>query len=433
VILNAMAALVVLLVGLAVRRNAVEAGRVELNGFLFFSFGFLYYWIFPLLFAANAEAFDIEGLTLPSRVAQGIDQGALIFYAGMCVLAYGSFWLGYQVFAKDLPPRAGYPEFPLPARGLKGLVIVAALFAAAMVIPVREHLFRGYDESLFEGYEAGVLADALPRGTFVAAVSILFVVSFMWASQQASRSSRPRDFFLSTALGVCLVFEILVLSMGGRLYFASSLITLGAFWSVRYGRSVRVSTLVLGVVAAVAVIGAGGVLRADGGTLSLAGIATNVGQEPGLTAISLFSFLDGGRFPAVNAPIFLLGDLLNLAPSILFPDKLSWALRPQDYGYSIDMPLGGLHLFVSLIVNFGWVGALVVFGATGAALAWLRRSVNSWLGTIVYSLVCGWTTFSLFRDPFSVSLVKNILQVSILVPLLVVYGLSLAGDRRELQ
>jgi hypothetical protein len=38
--------------------------------------------------------------------------------------------------------------------------------------------------------------------------------------------------------------------------------------------------------------------------------------------------------------------------------------------------------------------------------------------------VSGWLGFSLFRDPFSVSVVKNIVQYSLLWPLLVAFGLS---------
>jgi uncharacterized membrane protein len=99
-------------------------------------------------------------------------------------------------------------------------------------------------------------------------------------------------------------------------------------------------------------------------------------------------------------------------------------LNPEDWGFVISMPLGGLHLFVSLIVNFGWLGAAFFCAAIGAAVAALHNRSGTWLGTIIYCAVSGWLGFSLFRDPMSVSIVKNIVQVSLLWPLLVVLALN---------
>jgi hypothetical protein len=426
VVLNAATILVLVLAAVAISRHAVADGRVELNGFLFFSLGFLYYWMFPLAFAANASLVASDGFSAAADVVEAIDGGALRFYAGMCVLCYAAFWRGYAGSAKRIPPRASYAPFARPAWGMKGAVVVAALLATVMAIPVRGHLFQGYHEELFDGYEQGLVADVLPRGAFVASVSMLFVICLMWASQTTSSSERPRDFFSSRALMLYFGFQVLVVSMGGRLYFVSNVLSLLAFATIRYGIRIRISRLALWSAVVVAVVGAAGVLRTGDGQVSWGSVITNVGQEPALTSLSLFAFLDAGVFPALNAPIFLLSDFTNLLPSSLFPDKMSWLLRPQDFGYTISMPLGGLHLFVSLLVNFGWLGTLAVFFGIGAALAKLRTHVTSWLGCVVYSTVSGWVAFSLFRDPLSVSLVKNVLQVAILTPVLAFYGLEAA-------
>jgi hypothetical protein len=373
----------------------------------------------------NASRIELEGLSLVAEAVQ-VNDGALSFFAVLCVLCYCGFWFGYSSVAKEAPPRASYPPRDPPTWGLKGAALLATAFAALMAIPVRGHLFQGYNEGLFDGYADGVVADALPRGTFVAAVSILFVVILMWASEATSNSPRARDFYGFRPFLVYLGFAVLVLSMGGRLYFLSNLLSLMAFGAVRYGLAFRISQLGFAAMLGAAVLGATGVMRVGGAEVSWVGIVTNIGQEPGLTALSLFSFLDAGVFPVLNAPVFLLSDFVNLLPSSLFPEKVNWLLRPQDFGYTINVPLGGLHLFVSLMVNFGWVGTVGVFVAIGAVLATLRNHVTSWLGCVIYSTVSGWMAFSIFRDPLSVSLVKNVLQVSVLVPLVVLVGLRSA-------
>lgn len=419
---SVFAALVAVMVLVAIARNSIRQRRVEFNAFFFFSLGFLYYWFLPLLFAAYADGLDVEELSIASDIASHIGEDSLSFYGAMCVGCFAAFWFGYSRISKGTP-RATYPAFVAPQHGLGGLVVIATLVAAAMAIPVREHLFRGYHEELFADYAEGVVADALPRGAFVAAVSMLFVLCFMWAAQAASRSTRPRDFLLSTPMKVYYLFQLLVLSMGGRLYFVSNVLSVLAFLTLRYRVAVRPAMLLATAALAIVLVGAIGALR-DGEGVSWTRIVTNIAQEPGLTAVSLFSFLEDGNFPALRFPTFLLGDLVNLLPSSIFPQKLAWLSRPQDYGFVINMPLGGLHSFVSLIVNFGWAGTILACGGIGAAVAALYNRTSTWLGTVVYCMVSGWLGFSLFRDPMSVSVVKNILQVSVLWPILVAWGLS---------
>jgi hypothetical protein len=51
----------------------------------------------------------------------------------------------------------------------------------------------------------------------------------------------------------------------------------------------------------------------------------------------------------------------------------------------------------------------------GYFLARLRRRLDLW-SHVAYVLTCGWLPFTFFRDAFSISLIKNILEFSLLLP-----------------
>ncbi len=58
--------------------------------------------------------------------------------------------------------------------------------------------------------------------------------------------------------------------------------------------------------------------------------------------------------------------------------------------------------------------------AIGYFLAWLRKKSDVILYKVMYSMLSGWLIFTFFRDPFSVSIVKNMFEFSVLIPFVVI-------------
>jgi hypothetical protein len=79
------------------------------------------------------------------------------------------------------------------------------------------------------------------------------------------------------------------------------------------------------------------------------------------------------------------------------------------------------------MINFGLFGTLLFMFALGAALSTLRR-LRGPLSRVIYAMLTGCLAFTFFRDGFSVSLVKNMLEFSVLVPVAVVISLHIVTE-----
>lgn len=395
----------------------VKNFKVRLNGFLFFSIGFVYYWLLPGIVLYFSSSFVPEELYLPFYEYSRISEENNILYGLVSFFIYASFAIGYMFTG---PNCKTVKIFPKSEKGdtffWSFMVSLAIVFATIMALPVVNYFFKAYDSTLFVGYENGVMRDALPRGGFVAATSMLFVFCFMRAVHKSGHLKTVSKILLDPCMLIYYGFSILVLSMGIRLYFFTSAVSLLIFFSIYFDIKIRLRMVVFIGLISVGVATFWGVIRA-GEVLSFEKMILNLMQEPILTSISLFSFLDDGKFPLFNFPIFLVSNFLNLIPSYFSPEKMDYFFLPQDFGYKLYTPLGGLHLFVSLIINFGVVGAAFFLGCIGFLVGKFERLAIGIESIVIYCCLCGWLMFSLHRDPFSVSLVKNIFEISFFIPL----------------
>lgn len=397
----------------------VKKNAIRLNGFLFFSIGFVYYWLIPSVLMYFLESSMPEELDLVFSRYSRISEDNKLLYVILSCIFYVLFAIGYSIARgtsekknKIISKKSNAVVFFWSFMALLGVVL-----ATVMALPISNYFFKAYDSSLFENYQDGVVQDAIPRGTFIAATSILFILCFMRAVIKNGHLKKINKIIFDPYMLIYYVFAILALSMGGRLYFVTNIIAIIIFFSVYFDLKIRLREFFL-----IGMMGAGvaalwGVLRA-GGNFSFGNMLLNLAQEPLLTSVSAFAFLEDGKFPLLNFPIFLISDFTNLLPSSLFPEKIQYLLNPQDLGYEIYMPLGGLHIFVSLVINFGIVGAAFFFTCIGFLVGKFERSSMSVQAVTIYCFVCSWLTFSLNRDPFSVSLVKNIFEISLLIPLI---------------
>jgi hypothetical protein len=99
--------------------------------------------------------------------------------------------------------------------------------------------------------------------------------------------------------------------------------------------------------------------------------------------------------------------------------KLDMMPDPTKAGFYFISPLGALNSWVSFMVNFGLIGTAFTMLFTGYLLRWLLKMANSPVIKTQYLMCSAFMAFTFFRDPFSVSLVKNIFEFALVMPIFV--------------
>ncbi|MFM7008808.1 MAG: hypothetical protein ACKO0Z_05680, partial [Betaproteobacteria bacterium] len=404
-----------LVLGLFIYKFSIKGRGVELNFFLFFTLGYAYYSIFPIVFFFYLENFTGVEFDIIKSNLIGVSESGILVYAAISLVLYVAFATGYSIPKRKL---FGKPILTGASKNISLMfLLLATTLAVLTALPISGDFFKGYSEDVFVGYEDGVLAGAGQRGTFVAAVNVLFVSFLFHVSRQyltCQNGSALGYYFKSKFFIIYFIFAVLMLSLGGRLYFVSHMIALLVMANVQHPYTITRLTLVSVFLGLAVAAGFYGVFRA-GGELNFVGILVNLVQEPLYTSISLFTYLGENNIKALAAPILLLSDFTNLLPTFFWPDKAQYILKPEQLGYSIKMPLGGLHFFVSICINFGYLGSIIIMFVAGCAVSTINGKSNRHAYGLVISLLSAWSSFSLFRDPFSVSIVKNIFQYSLLL------------------
>ncbi|MGI8546429.1 MAG: hypothetical protein ACR2M1_03705 [Gemmatimonadaceae bacterium] len=405
-----LAAAVPLLVSL---HRAIHRDGVEIDHVVLFSLGFLFYSVFPFALAQLRPLDTDPALNAWYRVFNAsMTSRQVTVYLSFSLLMYLSFVAGAK-FGRRLQiasPTHAARELRFDPVVLDLIWAPVLLVAALYVWRVRGGLFTGYANY------ASVYQNV---GTLSALSLVLLSLAFLRVAYRrraaGSGLARLAPAIYATAYGV---IATLLLSLGGRLYIASAVLMALVYFSV-YVR--RIGYLRLGGFFTVGGVLAGaiGTIRI-GGQLSPQAVAANLSSESLFTAFSLIRFVGAGRLELINWPRYLMGDLVNLVPSAILPMKTALFLHgPAQDGYVVFAPLGALHMFLSFMVNFGLVGSMAFLFLLGASLSLLRK--QRWpAAQVCYAMLSGCMAFTLFRDPFSVSLVKNMFEFSLVVPLIIV-------------
>ncbi|MGB8888268.1 MAG: hypothetical protein WCC87_16180 [Candidatus Korobacteraceae bacterium] len=380
-------------------RRCVFQGRLEINHVATFSFGFLFYWITPLAVRIFAERLDFP---LSSTWAALFREKLIVPYALSCVALYLCFavgdWLGSRWFRIAKLPRK-QPRVPrlvlsLVTAGACGMLVYTAL------------VFRA---ALLRTAGPGDIPAQTARGAVTAYVILLCLVAIMFTIDrpQISWSRRLRTpYFLLLIVG-----SALLLRLGSRLYVASFLVMFAVYQSC-FHRRFKLRTVIAGGIALALFFGAVGMWRQQG---EISGALFNVVEEPMLSSIAVVHHLRYKGIAWINTPDQLGRDFRNLIPTILLPNKFATSKKPDAY-----TPVGSLNSYVSFNLNFGILGSAVFLLLWPMLFRYLRsRSANTLFATM-YVMCSGWLAFTFFRDPFSISLIKAILQDSIIMPALIV-------------
>lgn len=394
--------------------QCVRRRSVEVNHILLFTTGFWLYWILPIGIGVMGIFREEFWMRTWYDLFDALQPSVLDAYLIVCLGNYLAFTSGSvlssRVFVadgRDLHTRVF--DGKLLLLFFAPLLLASATFAFVL----RRELFTGYKN---------IAEDFGFRGSFTAATLLLLGLALIDLTNR-DRQSAPRSTrrFSSLYLWAYFFFAVLVLSLGGRLYFISSVLMLLVYHTV-YIRRVRLILVVGLAVCAATIAGLIGLYRL-GSMEGASAILVNLVSEFLFTSFSLVHFLGNASLDLIRFPVFLLSDFTNLLPLFLFPAKADFLTQPEAAGYVVFAPGGALNSFMSFMINFGILGTLCVLFLMGFGLNYLRLRRNSLLSRVTYVMLSGWLAFTFFRDPFSISIVKNMFEFSILFPFLLVAGL----------
>jgi len=411
------------------RRCCLYAGRVHINPIFGLMMGIFFYVLLPssfvYCFTDLINEWTVYGRALTQSNAELVMAFTVILLTALNLGA--AFAQPRRRAVSSVTRRASVGADALRTRWTRGAswpatftLVASLLLFSALAFTVRDSLFSGYD------------ADALgndsvwaARGAMSSAYSMFYVALCVYVLRRRRAMSRMARWALILSFGFC---SLILLSMGARLYVAMALLSLLALKSV-LSNGIPARQLAVFLVGGAMMMGSIGVLR-SGSLAGLESVARNVVLEPLLTSISLFTLLTD------NAPIWIgqvhmvLADLQAVLPSALLPGKAGLFDRLDTYGYRFEAPVGGYHLYFSGLINFGYLGMVLLALWAGYVLARISRPPlsgpirTSTLVTAMY--LSGALAFTVFRDPFFIAVAKNVLVMAVVLPI-VLTGL----DRRR--
>jgi hypothetical protein len=408
-----------------VTRKCLSRQGVEVNHVLAFTWGFLFYWILPVAIGAWRIFENMPLMSLWYQLFDDIGDSKLTIYLLISLLVYCALVAGTECgerhrFTKTKPGSDWNPNIGI----MNGYLLIATACVLAAGIAVRGEFFTGYSkiQGVEDLYNSG-------RPTFGATMSFSMALWILYASISHRKlgqfAVRP-SIFANRFLLLYGAAAILATSMGSRYILLSSVYMVAAYCSVFIKRwhwttmSVYAATLLAFALAV-------GTFRTSDGETYNVNVVFGGLTETLYGSLSLFYFLCKYSVGVLKWPVFLASDYIYLVPRIFLPMKDSLILSPADRGIDIYDPVGGVNSFLSFMINFGALGTLLFFFLFFYGMGVLKSRKESILSRTIYSMISGWLLVSFFRNPFEVSLVKDIFQMSVIVPILVlgnVYLLS---------
>ena len=400
----------ILVPAIATYRACFSRG-VEVNHVATFTFGYLFYWILPIA----VGTYQVLSYNLAMRpfydIFDQVSPSTLHTYLTISLCCYLFFVLGH-VTSRRLRYRLieQYANLDYDSRLLAVHLLLGVAACAVYAWLIRSQLFKGYTVTNDK------FADPL-RGTFAAWGNFLECVALIYTVNLQAKFRYIATFrrvLLNTYMLAALFALLLDMSLGQRHYLLTFAVMLVVYRSVFFERLQFRSALLLFAVG----LGAAGTAALMRSTINFT-LLEIICAEPLFTSLALVYFLREPRFPFIRFPYLLLRDLLAIVPTALMPNKFTLMPSVADAGVPLFNPLGTVHSFLSFLANFGVFGSFGVFFLLGFALNLIKSGTRVPLLRVIYIMLSAQLAFTLWRDDFSLSFVKNMLEFSILIPVMI--------------
>lgn len=451
----ALGAPIVTILYLWYRRSGIEVDHIFL-----FSAGFVFYMVLPFTLA-KTEVFSVHSVfPIWKKAFYLVPPQTWVWYFISLLLFYGAFIVGSWFGSKPLPQnflieriRAGKLRCKLVAyiynhlQKIKSFLVqgdgidptalniffaITTFFIFLFGYPLRSYFFFGYQKSTqIPVFDSFVAASILL--TSVAVCSVIY----RYYNSNKSGWLLWRSLLNPAVISYCIVAFLLV-SMGGRILVVSALMMIAVFFSV-YIRRIRL-LVAIAVFIALVLLSHVILLWRDGSAMkifnpqqyyNIFGLEVALFSDNFNVGYSLMDFLGKYSIPIFRFPTMLLSNLVGLVPSFIFPAKALWMVDFKSLGYTLGGLSGGVNAYVSLVVNFGVVGASFFFFGLSYTLQRLKQCTHP-ITTAMYVLLSGWLAALFFRN-FEQAIIKEMLQFSVLVPFALLVLSRIIIKRREKQ
>lgn len=398
-------------------RNNVSKGKIVINHIFCFSVGYLYYGLLPMFLLENRINFTDTIYNRLENIYSQITEKQKILYLLIMFFWLAGFFIGSASKSivignkrKFFRKRKYRVNFMYSQKLFFLLMMILGLFILYLN---RNSLLTGYSSKYTSEYKGGLSA------------YVIMLFSMMLLYGLPNQKNKLKKVLISKWGIAYIFFALMLLSMGGRLYVITNIIALMLIVSMVYSDGISISKFANIAILVLFVVGMIGVLRHGiYSGLSLQKIAFNLLQEPINTNYSLFTYLaycdidNWGTFPIV-----FISSLINIIPRIMFPTKANHIKTIYDLQPNVKSPLGATQFFASYNIDFGIIPTFCFLFMLGNFLANLQKRCgnNKMLNNTVYSMISSNLMFTFFRDGVMTSLVKNIIEFSFLVPIIVVY------------
>ncbi len=400
-----------------VTRHCVTRRGIEFNHITTISLGYFMYWILPFLIGLLRLFSDNPVCHVWYTFYDSVPFSTKVLYLWFCLFTYGAFILGTELCTRMEAglPKPVYRAINFPFVYLKAQLLLCMLLVCYTTYLVRQDLFHGYTTIGGDG--------DVRRSVFISSSGLLEALAFLycmkWEERLRTQAGIEKPTFgqviFNRAMIAYGIISVLVVSTGHRLSALSSILMLLIYCTV-YFKRIRFRATLLVVGASLGAMGAVGLARGSN-ALSTDGVLFQLIMEPVGASQTLLAFLKAGRLELLNYPMYLINGFFNLIPRPLFPDKATLLIKPASQGYVIYAPGGSFHNFVQCCINFGLIGTVGVWFLLGYGMQKLKLADKSMLHRTSYIMISGFLLTTFFRDDFSGSIVKAIVQISILIPM----------------
>lgn len=405
----------IIIIGVVWKRCVTTHGKIEVNHILCFSVGYIFYCLIPICVFLYIKDIGDSALNSLAEMYNRIPIEKQVGHIIVSFLFYLSFILGSTSASKY---RVSFGRMQLfHDRHFDFNKVQEIAFIPVFLLGV----FLVYKNRISFG--VGYTGEKYASSSLFAYEFILNEFVLMYLCTNHNRYSIKRLILNKWVLWFA-IYSVLLLTTGGRLYVITSLVSEIVFYSCIKKKGLNIRRL--GIAAAIIVLGLGaiGVIRLGIHIFGMNGMILNVFSETLYTNWSTVTYIENYSIFNGSGPLLsTLSSFINLVPSFFFPNKVNYIHGILEIYPLSKAPGGASHFFINFNGGFGTIASIIFFYLFGRWLERLHTGLkHKEIGPkVFYCFVTANLVFTLFRDPFSVSIVKNIFELSILIPSIIIW------------